>query len=281
MEHYAGLYLRQVRHLYLEQGLRGLGHSQNVPFFVGHIMAKSVDHFAEEEEADKQERSRRRAQLSSSPGAVAPEDVSDVEGLLAVAKRLFPLCMSQIIRDAIVFGRHPKHGARTALVMFLLECGYSTGEINRVMFLLYSADQRYTNQIAAKRCKPWDYDAYSKDFGPQVKALHETVIKNETSGAYGCTKLIADGDKGMPHGCPFTSHDTEATVALLEWSERSVVDIEDIMRPAQFANERCCRDYQAKHPTEQPIAVKHPNMFMRIVFPGVSATKRAKIGAKE
>jgi hypothetical protein len=270
MEHHAEEYFRKNHHAHVTKQKPEVVTStrfENIPFMVSYLLTKANEKFAQ------QDKSGRGRGVPLFGAAVAPENVTDVEGLIEVAKHKFPLCMSQIVRDALVYGKHPKHGARTSFVMFLLTCGLEKDAVNRIMYLLFAADEKFVTHWMSTKGKQYDKIEYDKDFGLQVKSLHERVVVNKTAGSYGCRKLVEDGRRGEPHGCPFTWQDTEATVELLKWSDSSVPDIEDIMRPASEPGERCCRDRMAKYKGENPVTVWSPARFMGIL---PDESKRAK-----
>jgi DNA primase large subunit len=269
MEHQARQYLRHIHHMYETRDPVAKG--SNIPHIVSHVLARAAEHFEDDARINKQKRIQLKA-LTTTTAAdptvfFTGADVSEVESLMQVAKTVFPLCMSQIVHDALVLGKHPKHKARTSLVLFLLDCGYDKVDVDRVMFLLYAADRQFVT--SRTRGGQWDDAAYAKEFKPQVKALHDRV-KREAAGAYGCKKLVEEGERGEAHGCPYAK-DVDTTVQLLGWSS-PLIDIEDIMRPAQFANERCCRDYQQRHPDKPPVTVFSPLGFM-----GIKSNKRARV----
>lgn len=181
-------------------------------------------------------------------------DTGDAQSLLEMAKKFMPPCMARHVWRALVHGRHPKNEARLMLSMFLLEAGYTIGETERVMYLLYEADQEFVVQRTG-RVGGWNKEMFKREYGAHVELTSKRMREGRT-GAFGCASLTAK----KASGCPFTENPPFETRAFLSWAQ--VDDIEDIMR-FKHPQERCCSYFQDRNPDVTPLVIKHPNQFLR------------------
>ncbi len=225
-------------------------------------MASIVSVLRVEEEEDAMFRLKRRAEMMMQeygPGGAAQLSLFDAgtpRALLELAKRRMPPCMARHVWKALIYKQHPKNEARLALVKFLIEAQYEIPEAERVMYLLYEADTAFVRQNHGQ----WTPAAFKKEYGGQVKQLHESIIVEKRIGAYGCATLTSDEKRDKSCGCPFAMTVGLEARAFLQWAE--VKDIEDVMRKPH-PQERCCKYYMDRHPDKPPVTVRHPNQFFR------------------
>lgn len=132
-----------------------------------------------QEERLRQERLKARATLffnGDLSKAAAMDACSSIEGLVEVAKRMFPLCMAKHVWAAVTHGEHPKNFSRLAISLFLLEAGYEFAEVDNVIQMLYSMDLKYLRRRFAGG--KWDKAAYKLVHGNNVEALSKQVSEN-------------------------------------------------------------------------------------------------------
>jgi len=188
-----------------------------------------------------------------------------------LCKARLPPCMSQHVWEALENGHHPENMSRLSFSMFLLSAGYTVEQVDSIMMMLYAAD---TTMIQTRYNGVWDDVGYKRENGGNVKALKRSLFEVGKTSPYGCLKLVGDGEHGKFHGCPFAKKNTitmaaaaqtrpPQIVSLLQWSGCSDADIEDIMRPANFPQEKCQRYLVKRNPRASAVIVKHPNHFFR------------------
>lgn len=195
------------------------------------------------------------------------EDATSRDALLQLARTRLPPCMAQHVWEAFSNGRHPENFSRVSLSMFLLSAGYGVKEADNVIYMLYGADAAL---IDKKYNGTWTESGYKRENGGNVKNLKRSLDAKKTS-PYGCESLVGFGGEGKFHGCPFAKRNTAMSaqpqiISLLQWSGCSDVDIEDIMRPAQFPQQKCERLLLKRNPAipSAKSVVKHPNHFFRM-----------------
>jgi hypothetical protein len=200
-------------------------------------------------------------------GDVRLEDATSREALLQMARKRLPPCMAQHVWEAFSNGKHPENFSRVALSMFLLSAGYSVQEADSVVYMLYGADATLINK---KYNGTWNESGYKRENGGNVKGLKRSLDTKKTS-PYGCESLVRLGGEGKFHGCPFSKRNTAMSaqpqiISLLQWSGCSDVDIEDIMRPTEFPQQKCERLLLKRNPLipSAKSVVKHPNHFFRM-----------------
>ena len=195
------------------------------------------------------------------------EDATSREALLQLARTRLPPCMAQHVWEAFSNGRHPENFSRVSLSMFLLSAGYGVKEADNVIYMLYGADATLINK---KYNGTWNESGYKRENGGNVKNLKRSLDTKKTS-PYGCESLVRLGGEGKFHGCPFAKRNTAMSsqpqiISLLQWSGCSDVDIEDIMRPTEFPQQKCERLLLKRNPSipAAKSVVKHPNHFFRM-----------------
>lgn len=241
----------------------------NVPHLLDVVLYHSLKSLSE---LERDTREKRKASL--------PEgsfDIGTYEGIVALAMKRMPLCQARHVFYALEREQHPKNTARVSFVKFLLDAGYKVDEVNRCMFMLYAADKKY---IKSDHGGKWDDATYMREFGKQVNTMYKSVVIEQSISPYGCMSLVQAGKEGSTHGCPYArSNGTNEARLLLQWinAPAPVVDIEDVLRPSQFPQELCCRDFKYRRQDVAPIIVKHPNQFFR---GGSSGGKRVKVEIK-
>lgn len=195
------------------------------------------------------------------------------ESLMELVRTRFPPCMAQHVWEAFVNRRHPENFSRLSLSMFLLSAGYSVQDVDNILFTLYGADAA----LVAKRYDGvWNEGNYKRENGGNVKGLKRSVLDTRKTSPYGCESLVTLGAAGKFHGCPFAKRNTTTVtgahqpqiISLLQWSGCAEQDIEDIMGPSQFPQQKCERLLAKRNPAvadpdAAPIAMKHPNHFFR------------------
>jgi len=257
-----------------------------------YTMVESLLHKAQRELGIAQARERetriqQRAEAFFNGDLEAAEtmDLGGRESLINIAKTKMPPCQARHVWMAFVNGQHPKNMDRVSFVSYLLEAGYTVQEVDSVMFLMYEADTQFVNQKYSGR---WDLSGYNREYGGQVKRLHCSVVTEKRTSAYGCMHLMQAGSEGKTYGCPFTKgyapiKDSQQQqqqqqlryrpsgpstgampeiVSILQWTGCSDGDIEDIMKPNEFPQTKCCRYYQHLNPGKT-LTVKHPNQYMK------------------
>lgn len=201
-------------------------------------------------------------------GDVRPlQDATSREALLHLAHTRFPPCMAQHVWEAFSNGNHPENFSRVSLSMFLLSAGYGIQEVDNILYMLYGADATLINK---KYNGTWNEGNYKRENGGNVKGLKRSLDTKKTS-PYGCESLVRLGGEGKFHGCPFAKRNTATmgqpqSISLLQFGGCSDVDIEDIMRPSDFPQQKCERLLLKRNPSI-PAAknvVKHPNHFFRM-----------------
>lgn len=205
---------------------------------------------------------RRIQEASSASGQGAfPAIGSAKEVLLEHARRRMPPCQAQHVFRALVKGQHPLHHGRTSLVAFLAAAGHDAREIDQVMSSLYEADTEFVKRrVSGKR---WSDAAYRAEYGGQARSIVQKV-RSDQMGPYGCASLIQAA--GSQHGCPLARPAAQETRALMKWmlAGDGPPDIEDVLGPAAFANERCmrCHARQFSDVDRTPV-IKHPMQYIK------------------
>lgn len=209
----------------------------------------------------KRDEEEKRVRRLKDREGMAAEEIGQREDLSRTARSFMPLCQARHIWTAFENSAHPKNSSRVSLAKFLLEAGYTVAEVDAAMKMLYAADKEYIRN--AHRGK-WDDEVYAREFGKQVVNLHKSVVIEHKISAYGCKALISAGASEQAHGCPFVDAEKGGTAwKILQWAGVKEADIEDIMRPSEFPQEKCVRDFRHRRPNDTPFTINHPNQFMR------------------